>query len=420
MKSRSLWSLILLILVAALVLSACGTTAAPPATEKAPAATEEPAATEVPAPPEAPAEPVTISVWHGYTETEEQVFSNFVESFKTNHPEVTVEVLAVPFEELQNKFQTEASAGGGPTLITGPQDRMAGYAEAGLLAEIPTDAAFFSELVPAAVEGGKVSGAQVGVPINNKVVALYYNKSMVDTPPATFEDLLAAAADGKGLAITGDWFHNYMWLPAYGAALFDDNYKCVADQAGGADALQFLADTCKAPGVSCDSNDGNQDTQFRQKEVAFRIQGPWASGDFIKDLGAENVGVVRVPPIAGAGDPRPWNQSEMISVNINADDAQKDAALMFIGELVRAETQAAFLNEANWIPSNSSVDVSANPVVGGFLEQVPFSDPFPVVAELGATWEPMGNAITAVLEGVKTPQDALTEACTLVNTTNEK
>ena len=44
--------------------------------------------------------------------------------------------------------------------------------------------------------------------------------------------------------------------------------------------------------------------EVRQGQAAFRIQGPWMSGDAIKDLGAENVGVARVPPIPGAGDPR--------------------------------------------------------------------------------------------------------------------
>ncbi len=238
-----------------------------------------------------------------------------------------------------------------------------------------------------------------------------------DEPPTHF-GLLAAAAEGNGLAITSDWFHNYMWLPAYGAKLFDDNLKCVADQAGGADAFQFLADVCSAPGVSCDSNDGNQDTQFRRGEVAFRIQGPWASGDFKKDLGAENVGVVRVPPITGAGDPRPWNQSEMISVNVNATDSQKEVAVLFIGDLVSADTQTTFLKEASWIPSNANVDISTNPVVGGFLDQLPFSDPFPVAFELNATRDPLDTAVRAILEGTKAPQDALTEACSLINPTN--
>jgi arabinogalactan oligomer/maltooligosaccharide transport system substrate-binding protein len=296
---------------------------------------------------------------------------------------------------------------------------MAAYAEAGLLAEIDESAPFIADLVPAAVDGGRVDGVLVGLPINNKVVSMFYNKSMVETPPADFDELLEVAAD-KGLAITANWFHNYMWMPAFGAQLFDEDYKCVLDTTGAADAFAFLKEVCDSPGVTCDANDGDMDTLFRSGEVALRFQGPWASGDAIKDLGAENVGVARVPPIPGAGDPHPWNQSEMVQISVNATPDEVAAAMRFIEYVTSAEVQATFLNEANWIPANASVDTSTNPVVGGFLDQVPFSDPFPVVPELGATWEPMGDAVTKVLEGVSTPEEAVAEACELINTTNNK
>jgi arabinogalactan oligomer/maltooligosaccharide transport system substrate-binding protein len=362
---------------------------------------------------------VTLTIWHGYTETEEQVFSDAVASFTEANPNITVEVLAVPFDELQNKFQTEAAAGEGPTLVTGPQDRMAGYADAGLLAEIDGSADFVSDLVPAAVEGGRVGGTLVGLPLNNKVVALFYNKSMVDSPPADFDELLAMAADG-GLAITADWFHNYMWVPAFGAQLFDGDNKCILDTSGAAAGFEYLKTVCDSPGVTCDGNDGDMDTLYRSGDAAFRIQGPWMSGDAIADLGAENVGVARVPSIPGGGDPRTWNQSEMIQINANASEDEVEAAMLFIEHLTSEAVQADFLSRANWIPANANVDVSSNPVVGAFLEQVPFSDPFPVVAELGATWAPMGNAVTEIIEGVKSAEDAIAEACALINETNQK
>ena len=409
---KNLWSLLALLLIASLALAACAGGATPETAVEKPAA-EKPAAEE-PA-----AEPVTISIWHGYVETEEATFSQVVNDFMAANSDVKIEILAVPFDELQNKFQTEVAAGGGPTLVTGPQDRMAGYAEAGLLATIDENAAFLKELVPAAVEGGRVKGALVGVPINNKVVAIFYNKSMVDTPPANFDELLQIASE-KGLAITADWFHNYMWGPAFGAKFFDENFKVVLDSPEGAKAYGFLKEVCESKGVTCDANDGDMDTLFRQGQVAFRIQGPWASGDAIKDLGAENVGVMAVPAIPGAGSPRPWNQSEMISLNVGATDAEKAATTRFIEYLIGAEVQGLFLNKANWIPANASVDTSSNPVVGGFLEQVPSSDPFPVAQELGATWEPMGNAVTKILEGVSTPEEALAEAAGLINTANNK
>jgi arabinogalactan oligomer/maltooligosaccharide transport system substrate-binding protein len=363
--------------------------------------------------------PVTISIWHGYIETEEQLLTKAVNDFVAANPNVKVDVLAVPFSDLQNKFQTEAAAGGGPTLTLGPQDRMAGYATAGLLATIPEDTPFLQNLQPAAVAGGKVNGKLVGVPINNKVLALFYNKSMVTEEPADFDALLAAAKD-KGMALTADWFHNYMWAPAFGATFMDDTGKVVIDSPEGADAYTYFKSVCESDGVTCDANDGDMDTLFRQGEVAFRIQGPWASGDFIKDLGADNVGVMVIPTIPGHSAPRPWNQSEMASINVNATPEETAAALKFLEYFTSADVQKEFLNQANWIPANASVDTSSNPVVGGFLKQVPNSDPFPVLPELGATWDPMGNAITQILEGVKTPQEALTEAAQLINTTNNK
>lgn len=416
MKSK-LWGLLALLLIVSWVLAGCGGTASQPPAEK-PAekpAAEEPAAAEKPA----AGQPVTISVWHGYIETEEKTFKKAVGDFMAANPEVKIDVLAIPFQEFVNKFQTEAAAGSGPTMVTGPQDRMAGYAEAGLLAEVDSSAAFMSKLVPASVEGGKVGGKLVGVPLSNKVVALFYNKSKIQTPPADFDELLKMAAD-NGLAITADWFHNYMWAPAFEAKFFDDNYKVIIDSPEGAKAYSFLKQVCESKGVTCDANDGDMDTLFRQGQAAFRIQGPWMSGDAIKDLGLENVGVAAIPAISGAGAPRPWNQSEMISISVNATPEQKAAAMRFIEYLTGPEVQAAFLKEANWIPANAGVDTSSNPVVGGFLAQVPNSDPFPVAAELGATWDPMQNAVTQILEGVAPPEKALADAASLINTTNKK
>lgn len=390
-----------LLLIAGLVLAACG--GAPSDTAGEPG---EDGAT-------------TISVWHGYIETEEATFSQAVADFMQANPDITINVLAVPFDELQNKFRTEVAAGGGPTMVTGPQDRMAGYAEAGLLAPIDESAAFLSDLVPVAVDGGRVNGELVGVPVNSKVVAMFYNTSLIDTPPANFDELLSMASE-HGLAITANWFHNYMWGPAFGARFFDENYKVIIDSAEGVEAYTYFKQVCESDGVTCDANDGNMDTLFRQGEVAFRIQGPWMSGDAIRDLGAENVGVMAVPEIPGAGRPHPWNQSEMLSLNVDATPEETAAAMRFIEYLTSTDVQALFLEQANWIPVNANVDTSSNPVVGSFLEQVPYSDPFPVVPELGATWDPMEDAITKILEGVATPQEALSEAATLINTANNK
>ena len=91
---------------------------------------------------EQPAGPVEVMIWHGFIETEEALLRAAVDEFNASAEDVVVDLLAVPFDQLQNKFQTESAAGGGPALVIGPQDRMAGYNQAGLLAEIDGSAAF--------------------------------------------------------------------------------------------------------------------------------------------------------------------------------------------------------------------------------------------------------------------------------------
>ena len=360
-------------------------------------------------------QPVTVTIWHGFTGTENDTFTQVVANFQKANPDITVNVLAVPFDQLQNKFQTEAASGKGPTMIIDPQDRMATYNDASLLATIDTS----SLKSVSGLEGGQIGGKQVGIPINGKVLALFYNKSMVTTVPTDWDALLKDAAAGHGIALTADWFHNYMWLPAFGASLLDSNGKAVVDSPEGAKALDYFAMVCKSQGVTCDADDGAMDTLFRQGKVAYRVQGPWASGDYVKDLGADKVGIAKIPTITGQKDPRPWNQFQMIMVSANAKPDEAAASLKFIAYITGTDAQTLFEQKANWIPVNTSVDASQNPLVAGFLAQVPSSDPFPVVKELGNTWDPMGNAVTKILKGTASA-DALKEAAATINTANKK
>jgi hypothetical protein len=55
----------------------------------------------------APDEPVTIEVWHGYTETEEPIFGEGVENFMGGTPEITIEREAAAM--IDGATQTQSS-----------------------------------------------------------------------------------------------------------------------------------------------------------------------------------------------------------------------------------------------------------------------------------------------------------------------
>ena len=203
-----------------MVLTACGSKATPtPEPTKAPVAAAEP--TKAPAAPEptkAPEAPAAmgpkgeITLWHAYGtgSTEEQALTQALAAMKADMPDVKVNVLQIPFDQVFNKWETEVAAGGGPDMFTVPNDNTGNQARGSLIAPLDdllkgkTDA-----FPPASFEGAVVDGKIYGVPGIIKAVALYYNKSTIPTPPATTADLLALVKGGKKIEINQNAYHNF-------------------------------------------------------------------------------------------------------------------------------------------------------------------------------------------------------------------
>ena len=97
-------------------------------------------------------------------------------------PGVTVDTLAVPFDQLKNKFTTEASTGGGPDLLIGPKDWIGELTQANLIAPLDDLADKDRPEQPEPVGRGcqQVPGQGVGFPRDRtEAMALWYNKDLV-------------------------------------------------------------------------------------------------------------------------------------------------------------------------------------------------------------------------------------------------
>jgi arabinogalactan oligomer / maltooligosaccharide transport system substrate-binding protein len=195
MKKSSV-SLLALLLVASMVLVACGGAAEP---TPAPQPTQPPAVE--PAAPEAPAgEPVTISIWHqwsgDYLTAIEQAFKDYT----ALHPNVTID-LSKP-EDTSNALSVAIPAGEGPDIIGWANDQIGTQALAGNilpLNDYGVDMTFLSTTYePAAVRGVVWQDMIWGLPESQEGIAFVYNKAMVGeeylpTDPLDFDGLLAKA-----------------------------------------------------------------------------------------------------------------------------------------------------------------------------------------------------------------------------------
>jgi arabinogalactan oligomer/maltooligosaccharide transport system substrate-binding protein len=402
----------LLTLISALLIAAFALTACAPATTPTPAPV---------VPTTAPvAAPVTLTIWHGYHTggSEETALTGLVNQYQKDHPNVKVTVLAIPFDQLFNKYETETAAGGGPDMFTAPNDSLGNEVRANVIA--PIDALVKGKLdgyTPAGIGGVTVDGKMYAVPGIAKAVGLYYNKSTITTPPATTDALLALVKSGKKLVLNESIYHNYGFTGAFGGKLMDDTGKCVADQGGFADALQYLVDL-KAAGAKFETDGGKADTEFRQGQADMIINGPWVLGDYKKDLG-DKLGLAVMPAgPKGPANPIAGIDGWYINPNSKNQAAAVDLALYIFGK----DGLAAYADTVTGPgdpPARSDVAMP-DPLVKSFADIAAAGFPRPQSAEFGNFWGPFGDALTAAVEGTAKPADAVATACQKMNQANKK
>ncbi len=408
MKSR--YTIFSLLLVLALLLAAC---------QQAPATTAPPPATEPPAPPKGLSGEVTL--WHSYHTggTEEAALADALEAMKAVYPDVTVNVLQIPFDQIFNKWETEVAAGGGPDMYTVPNDNLGNQVRAGLVAELDSLlAGKLGGFSQAGIDGMTVDGHIYGVPGIIKAVALYYNKSTVPEPPTTTDELLDMVKAGKKIAINQNNYHNFGFLTgSFGGTLMSADGTCVADQDSGmADALQFMSDL-KAAGANFETDGGKADTLFRQGQVDMIINGPWVLGDYKGDLG-DDLGVAPMPAGPG-GVATPLSGIDGWHINPNSS-AEQQALAVEVGLWLFGPDGAGYWANVAGDPMVAKGLTVDDPLVAAFAEAGAAGFPRPQSVEFGNWWGPFGDAVTKVMEGVSAPADAVAEACAAMNTASGK
>ena len=419
MKKNVFVALFNIVLIAAFALSGCATPTAAPQPTAAPAQPTAAAAepTTAPAQPTAaPAAKAELTIWHGYHTggSEEVALTQIVQAYMKANPDVTINVLAIPFDQIFNKWETEVAAGGGPDMFTAPNDNLGNEVRAGLVADV-TDKLQgkldgFAQL---AIDGLTVEGKLYAVPLIPKAVALYYNKSTIPTPPATTDDLMALVKGGKKLLLNASAYHNYGWFGAFGGAPWNDKGECVNSQTV-ADAYTYLA-ALNAADPNIFQTDGSKiDSLFSQGQADMTVGGPWSLGDYEKALG-DKLGVVPMPagPKGNAG-PLMGMDGWYINPNSKNVDAAIAAALFFANK----DSQTIYADVAGDPPARTDV-APKDALVKNFADAAVKGVARPQTAWFGNFWGPFGDDLTKLIGGKQTPADAAVEACTSMNKANK-
>lgn len=411
--TKKLLPVISMLMVLVLILTACAAkpTAAPVATE-APVATA--AATEAPVATTAAA-PVEVTLWHAYGtgSAEELALTKNLEQAAIDMPDIKINVLQVPFNDIFTKYETDVAAGGGPDMFIAPNDNLGNEVRAGVLADITTLAAGKLDGVSQlGIDGMSLDGKLYGIPETLKAVTLWYNKDLMPTPPATTDELLKVMEGGTDVAFTYGCYHDYGFFSAFGGEIFDSNWKVIADQGTGVvDAMTWLNQLYQiSKKNSWTKTDSDGLAPFTEGKAAAIVNGNWAMGDYKTALG-DKLGVAPLP--AGPVGPA----KPMLGVDgfyLNPNGTNQEAALKVALYLTNDKSQTVMMTDAGHVPVRTDIKIS-DPLIQGLVDAFNKGATIrPQVSQLGLYWNNFCGMDQVFEKGV-TPAEWVAAGTTAAN-----
>ena len=447
-KKSILWSLVSLLVLGSMLLSACGAPATPAATE-APAATEvateAPAATEVAteAPTEAPVateapvsagpscgtEPVVLNA---YFETGFTIPFDLAEEFTKQFPNVTWDIKQDQFANLITTTPLLLAGDNPPDLLRLPT--MVTFAKDGLLMNLDGYAEAFGwdqwpvpqlDQNRVAEDGTRGSGTLYAMGLNYSLTGIFYNKELaaqigMTEPPkslAEFDALLAAAKEA-GLQPIMEWgsaksgmglaFPLQNLMAAYGPVgpindwIFQKPGATI-DTPSNLLAAEHLERWIQAGYFPPDINAieyTDAASRFTQGEGVFTFNGDWQNAGY--DTGMPgNVGFFLMPPAEEGGAPAAMSAPLTYGIAANAKNA--DCAAFFF----------------NWVATNDAartinVNIGGSNPGGPLGAMMPEAAPGsvtnetlaagPVVGEAGNSMDFIANATSSIFAQGWTPE----------------
>ncbi|WP_405427419.1 extracellular solute-binding protein [Micromonospora sp. NBC_00617] len=367
-----------------------------------------------------------LVIWADDKRTE--ALKPFAEKFGQENG-VTVEVQAVPNEDLQNNFVTVSSQGGGPDVVIGAHDWIGNLVQNGAIdpVQLPDEQkAAFNET---AIKAVTFNGQLYGVPYAQENLALIRNTDLAPEAPKTIEDLVATGKQLKAqkkvtetlclqVGQKGDAYHIYPLYASAGGYLFgttangdyDPKDLGVGKPESIAAFKKIAALGEKGEGVLKRSiADTNSTATFTGKKCAFLVSGPWATAD-VKKAGI-TYDISAVPGFAGGKAAAPFVGVQ--SFYVAAKGKNKALAQEFVANYVAKPELAVALYQADPRPPALTAALDqvkgSDPDLAKFVEAGKNGQVLPAIPAMAAIWDPFGKAEAAVIGGAD-PTSTVTAA----------
>lgn len=376
--------------------------------------------------------PVTINFWHHYSaqSAENETLMNvLIPKFEGENPGIKVNAVSHEWAELHDKILVSASSDSLPDVARCDIAWLPEFQKMGVLVALDQEmsdfAATSSALLDSAMSTANIGGGSYALALNTNSKILFYNTAMLEaagvTVPATMDEWVETVRKLGGENASGQqvWGWNepalsgwnlcpFIW--SFGGSLTNDEQTVATGYINSEKTVKaidtFAALVKEGALTGFNSGDIPMTDGFGTGRYAMMLEGPWKT--------AELAGAY--PDVAYGTAPIPAGEGGSVSVLGGEDiamftSANKEAAWKFM-QFMTGEYAQTEMAKCGQIPVNKAAlesDVVKNAEYAPFIEAIQTAKARPTVS----AWSEMDNelnvAVTAVVNGEKTAQEAMDE-----------
>ena len=377
-------------------------------------------------------ETVTINFWHHYSaqSAENETLMNvLIPAFEAENPGIKVNAVSHEWAELHDKVLVSANSNALPDVARCDIAWLPEFQKMGILVALDEEMPDFDEisgqLLDSAMSTAQIGGHYYGLALNTNSKIVFYNTSMLEAAgievPATMDEWVEAVKALSGENENGQqvWGWNepalagwnicpFIW--SFGGALTNEDQTVATGYINGpatVKAVETFAQLVQDGAITgFNSGDIPMTDGFGTGRYAMMLEGPWKS--------AELAGAY--PDVAYGTAPIPAGEGGSVSV-LGGEDiamfntANQEAAWKFM-QFMTSEFAETEMAKCGQIPVNKAAlesDTVKNADYAPFIDAIQTARARPTVA----AWSEMDNglqvALTAVVNGEKTAQEALDE-----------
>ncbi|WP_084958248.1 extracellular solute-binding protein [Thermoactinospora rubra] len=311
--------------------------------------------------------PASLSFWSTGGDDETAIFQKAADLYKRSHPNVTIKVQTLTWDDAYAKLLAAATSRTGPDIVSGGMTWMIQFGARGAMVDLRSHGldALKAQAQPAQWDSAiSPDGSVYGVPLDMSTFALYYRTDLLEKaglggPPKTWEELTDAIAKLRKAGVAKpysqdwgnlDWIGYFNYLYQAGGGFYTDDCKPSLNTPQAEQALQYWVDLYRKHGAPTATVEG---AEALDTGTALVVAGSWIAKGI--DTGKPNLkgkwAMATLP--AGPAGPTTFIGGRAIGVTAFSKYAKQGAdfiKFLYGDEAIRAMVEEGKKRNLPYIP----------------------------------------------------------------------